>query len=77
MSWTTLLSRSRLGSRHILGVMVESHLVEGKQPIPKDLSQLKYGQSITDACVSFDQTATMLRKLASAIAPFTSQAVTR
>jgi 3-deoxy-7-phosphoheptulonate synthase len=67
----------KAGSRHILGVMVESHLVEGKQPIPKDLSQLKYGQSITDACVSFDQTATMLRKLASAIAPFTSQAVTR
>ncbi len=67
----------KAGSRHILGVMVESHLVEGKQPIPQDLSQLQYGQSITDACVSFDQTATMLRKLAKAIAPFTSQAVTR
>ncbi|MEL6402218.1 MAG: 3-deoxy-7-phosphoheptulonate synthase [Cyanobacteria bacterium J06626_4] len=57
------------GARHILGVMVESHLVEGKQPIPDDLTQLKYGQSITDACVNFDKTAEMLRKLATAIAP--------
>ena len=57
------------GTRHILGAMVESHLVEGKQPIPNDLTQLKYGQSITDACVSFDTTADMLRKLATAIAP--------
>ncbi|MEO1095246.1 MAG: 3-deoxy-7-phosphoheptulonate synthase [Cyanobacteria bacterium J06638_28] len=57
------------GSRHILGVMIESHLVEGKQPIPEDLSQLTYGQSITDACVNFETTTEMLRKLATAIAP--------
>lgn len=65
------------GGRHILGAMIESHLVEGKQPIPEDLSQLQYGQSITDACVSFDHTATMLRQLAAAIAPFTTQPVIR
>jgi 3-deoxy-7-phosphoheptulonate synthase len=58
----------RAGSRNILGVMVESHLVEGKQPIPQDLSQLTYGQSITDACVNID-TTDILRKLAKAIAP--------
>lgn len=57
------------GSRHILGAMIESHLVEGKQPIPNDLSQLTYGQSITDACVNFETTTVMLRKLAAAIAP--------
>ncbi len=57
------------GSRHVLGVMIESHLVEGNQPIPKDLSQLTYGQSITDACVDFDTTTEMLRRLAQAIAP--------
>jgi 3-deoxy-7-phosphoheptulonate synthase len=55
------------GSRHLLGVMIESHLVAGNQPIPEDLSQLVYGQSITDACVDFDTTATMLRKLAVSI----------
>ncbi|MEM1278742.1 MAG: 3-deoxy-7-phosphoheptulonate synthase [Cyanobacteria bacterium P01_D01_bin.6] len=64
------------GNRHLLGVMIESHLVEGKQPILEDLSQLTYGQSITDACVSFEQTAVMLRQLAAAIAPFTSPTVT-
>ena len=58
-----------VGSRHILGVMIESHLMEGKQAIPDDLNQLTYGQSITDACVNFDTTAEMLHKLAVAIAP--------
>ncbi|MBE7386076.1 MAG: 3-deoxy-7-phosphoheptulonate synthase [Leptolyngbya sp. SIO1E4] len=57
------------GSRHILGVMIESHLIEGKQSIPEDLNQLTYGQSITDACVNFETTAEMLRRLARAIAP--------
>lgn len=57
----------RAGSKHILGVMIESHLVAGNQSIPKDLSQLVYGQSITDACVDFDTTATMLRQLAQAV----------
>ncbi|HEY9645461.1 MAG TPA: 3-deoxy-7-phosphoheptulonate synthase [Chroococcidiopsis sp.] len=55
------------GSRNIMGVMVESHLVAGKQSIPSDLCNLVYGQSITDACVDFDTTATMLRSLASAV----------
>lgn len=55
------------GSRHILGVMVESHLVAGNQKIPQDLSQLTYGQSITDACVDFETTEKMLRMLAQAV----------
>ncbi|MGD1906129.1 MAG: 3-deoxy-7-phosphoheptulonate synthase [Leptolyngbyaceae cyanobacterium] len=59
----------RSGSRHILGVMIESHLVAGKQSIPKDLSQLVYGQSITDACVDFETTTQMLHTLAEAVAP--------
>ncbi|MEP0909707.1 3-deoxy-7-phosphoheptulonate synthase [Leptolyngbya sp. GB1-A1] len=55
------------GSKHIMGVMVESHLVEGKQPIPQDLSQLTYGQSITDACVNWSATTEMLRSLAKSV----------
>jgi 3-deoxy-7-phosphoheptulonate synthase len=55
------------GSRSIMGVMVESHLVAGKQSIPKNLSQLTYGQSITDACVDFGVTAGMLRSLAQSV----------
>lgn len=55
------------GSKHIMGVMIESHLVAGKQSIPQDLSQLVYGQSITDGCVNFANTTTMLRSLAKSI----------
>ncbi|MGB7415073.1 MAG: 3-deoxy-7-phosphoheptulonate synthase [Thermosynechococcaceae cyanobacterium] len=55
------------GSQHILGVMIESHLVAGNQKIPKDLDQLVYGQSITDACVDFETTEKMLRMLAQAV----------
>mgnify|MGYP000285562375 CR=1 FL=1 len=55
------------GSQRLLGVMVESHLVAGNQPIPKDLSQLTYGQSITDACVDFDTTTDMLTMLAKSV----------
>lgn len=55
------------GSKYIMGVMIESHLVAGNQSIPKDLSQLIYGQSITDACVDFSTTTTMLRSIAKSV----------
>ena len=44
-----------------MGVMIESHLFEGNQPIPTDLSQLRYGVSLTDACLGWDVTERMLR----------------
>ena len=54
------------GEQGIFGVMIESHLVEGNQSIgPKD--SLIYGQSITDACVSWEDTEIMLKLLASAV----------
>lgn len=55
------------GSKHLIGVMIESHLVAGNQPIPEDLQSLIYGQSITDACVDIDTTAEMLQSLAAAV----------
>jgi 3-deoxy-7-phosphoheptulonate synthase len=57
------------GSNHILGVMIESHLKAGNQKIPTDLREMEYGKSITDACVDFETTAKMLRKLAAAVEP--------
>jgi 3-deoxy-7-phosphoheptulonate synthase len=51
----------------IAGIMLESHLVEGKQKFPQPLSDLVYGQSITDSCIGFDTTATILRQLARSI----------
>lgn len=53
------------GNRALLGVMIESNIVAGNQKIPEDLSQLKYGCSVTDACIDWDSTANMLREAAS------------
>jgi 3-deoxy-7-phosphoheptulonate synthase len=43
--------------------MLESHLHAGNQPIPADLSQLQYGVSITDACMDWETTETLLLSL--------------
>lgn len=52
------------GSWAIFGVMVESHLVEGRQDYAR--GEVRYGQSITDACLSLEQTAPVLHGLAKA-----------
>jgi 3-deoxy-7-phosphoheptulonate synthase len=52
------------GNDAIVGVMIESNIVAGNQAIPADLSQLKYGCSVTDACVDWSTTETMLREAA-------------
>lgn len=57
------------GNRSIVGVMIESNIEAGNQPIPTDLSQLKYGCSITDGCVAWDTTETMLREAYAALGP--------
>ena len=49
------------GTRSLIGVMLESYLEEGSQPIPSDLSRLRYGVSITDACISWETTERLLR----------------
>jgi 3-deoxy-7-phosphoheptulonate synthase len=55
------------GNRSIVGLMLESHLKAGNQPIPKDLSQLEYGVSITDPCIDWPTTATLLLKMHDAL----------
>ena len=54
------------GDARIMGVMIESHLVEGNQTVD-DPAKLTYGQSITDACLAWDDTAGLLRSLAGAV----------
>ena len=61
-----LAEQIRAGSRAITGVMIESHLVEGRQDA-KPGAALTYGQSITDACVSWQTTLEMLNELAEAV----------
>lgn len=58
----------KAGSQHIVGVMIESHLVAGNQSIPQDGKPAVYGQSITDACVNWETTETMLHALADSVA---------
>ena len=56
----------RSGSQQVMGVMLESNLVEGSQKLVNG-STLVYGQSITDACVGWDETYELLGELASAV----------
>ncbi|AMF92022.1 3-deoxy-7-phosphoheptulonate synthase AroG [Vibrio fluvialis] len=54
------------GEHAIFGVMIESHLVEGRQDLVEGKAPT-YGQSITDACIGWDDTETVLRQLAAAV----------
>jgi len=54
------------GQRGIVGVMLESFLVEGSQELT-DRSRLTYGQSITDSCMGWEMTVPTLRELAEAV----------
>jgi 3-deoxy-7-phosphoheptulonate synthase len=54
------------GSRHVMGVMVESHLVGGRQDYEPG-KRLRDGQSITDACIGWDDTVPVLARLAEAV----------
>ncbi|TRX56927.1 3-deoxy-7-phosphoheptulonate synthase AroG [Thalassomonas sp. M1454] len=53
------------GNQSIFGVMVESHLVEGRQDLVEG-QELTYGQSVTDACIGWDDTEELLARLAKA-----------
>lgn len=61
------VNQVRLGNRSIVGVMIESFIAAGNQPIPEDLSQLAYGCSVTDPCVDWPTTATMLAEAHAAL----------
>ena len=60
--WDTVIQQRVAGNTAVIGLMVESNLNAGSQKIPKDLEQLKYGVSITDACVDWTTTERMLRR---------------
>lgn len=51
------------GNQSIIGLMVESHLNWGSQSIPKDLGDLQYGVSVTDACIDWASTEKTLRSM--------------
>ena len=61
----TIASQLNAGDMRIFGVMIESNLVEGRQDAKPGV-KLTYGQSITDACMGWDETEKLLRMLAHA-----------
>jgi 3-deoxy-7-phosphoheptulonate synthase len=59
--WHSIIEQRVGGTKSLAGAMIESYLHEGSQPIPKKLSELLYGVSVTDACISWETTERMLR----------------
>ncbi|MDR1163331.1 MAG: 3-deoxy-7-phosphoheptulonate synthase [Candidatus Accumulibacter sp.] len=59
-----VVNQIRFGNRSLVGAMIESNLVGGNQSIPDDPALLKYGCSVTDACVDWETTEKMLRDAA-------------
>jgi 3-deoxy-7-phosphoheptulonate synthase len=59
--WRSVIQQRVEGTRSLIGLMVESHLFEGSQPIPNDLKDLRYGVSLTDSCIGWETTERMLR----------------
>lgn len=51
------------GNKSIIGLMIESNIGFGNQSIPADLSELKYGVSVTDACIDWETTDATLREM--------------
>ncbi len=59
--WRSVIEQRVGGTKSLIGLMVESHLNEGNQPIPNDKADLRYGVSITDSCIGWETTERMLR----------------
>jgi 3-deoxy-7-phosphoheptulonate synthase len=59
--WRSVIQQRMEGTQSLIGLMVESHLHEGSQPIPDNLKALRYGISITDSCIGWETTERMLR----------------
>jgi 3-deoxy-7-phosphoheptulonate synthase len=64
----TIAEQLREGEKAIIGVMIESNINEGNQKVPAEgPAALKKGVSITDACIDWETTITVLENLAAAV----------
>lgn len=64
-----VLAQITAGNTSIMGAMVESNLGAGNQAFPQPLPQLKYGVSITDACIDWPTTEALVREVHASLAP--------
>lgn len=58
--WRDVLEQRAAGDRSIVGMMLESNINAGSQPVQRDRSMLEYGVSITDGCIGWDETESLL-----------------
>jgi 3-deoxy-7-phosphoheptulonate synthase len=56
-----VIQQRAAGNEEIVGLMLESNLHQGAQNLTEDLTKLQYGVSITDGCISIEETADLLR----------------
>jgi 3-deoxy-7-phosphoheptulonate synthase len=59
--WRSVIQQRASGTQSLVGVMIESYLQEGSQPFPKNPDELRYGVSVTDACLGWEATERMLQ----------------
>jgi 3-deoxy-7-phosphoheptulonate synthase len=60
--WQSIIEQRANGTKSLMGAMIESYLEEGNQPFPVKSAELRYGVSITDACLDWKTTERMLRR---------------
>ncbi len=58
-----VIRQIKAGNRSIIGIMLESHLNEGSQSSEQPPSEMKYGVSVTDACISWQTTESLLKDI--------------
>ena len=76
-AWRSIVAQRVAGEKAIRGAMLESHLVAGAQPFPMPRAQLVHGQSITDPCIDWATTETLLRETHEALGCTENPRVTR
>ncbi len=64
-----VLRHRTVGRRAVVGLMLEGNLNEGCQPLPVDPASLRYGVSITDPCIGWEETARLVRRSHAASPP--------
>ncbi len=64
-----LIAQITAGNTSIMGAMIESNLEAGNQSFPQPKDQLRYGVSITDACIDWTTTAALIRELHASLTP--------
>ncbi|MBN2445890.1 MAG: 3-deoxy-7-phosphoheptulonate synthase [Phycisphaerae bacterium] len=66
--WRDVVAQRLAGNDSIVGMMLESNLVEGNQSLGGDPAKLRYGVSITDECIGWDETEALIREAAAQLA---------